>query len=197
MAPETPLIYIHGFNSSPASHKAALLRQVFERAGCPERLHVPALPVEPKAAMAELDAVIAGAGPVALLGSSLGGFYATWLAEHHDLRAAIVNPAVRPWRLLDNYTGIQHNYHTGEAWEFNPAWLDELKRYEVPAISQPENLLLLTQTGDETLDWEDGWDYYGDCHRYCGLGGSHGFDNIDAFIPLILRFCGVSLTSDA
>ena len=137
--------------------------------------------------------VIAGAGPVALLGSSLGGFYATWLAEHHDLRAAIVNPAVRPWRLLDKYTGIQHNYHTGEAWEFNPAWLDELKRYEVPAISQPENLLLLTQTGDETLDWEDGWDYYGDCHRYCGLGGSHGFDNFDAFIPLILRFCGIEI----
>ena len=167
--PETSLIYIHGFNSSPASHKAGLLRSVFEQAGCPERLVVPALPPSPVLAMAELDAAIAGAGPVALVGSSLGGFYATWLAEHHGLKAAIVNPAVRPWRLLDKYTGIQHNYHTGEAYQFDPAWLEQLRRYEVAELTQPENLLLLTQTGDETLDWEDGWDYYGDCHRYCCL----------------------------
>ena len=90
---------------------------------------------------------------------------------------------------------IKDNYHTGEAYQFNPAWLEELRHYEVADISKPDNQLLLTQTGDETLNWEDGWDYYGDCHRYCGLGGSHAFDNFDAFIPLILRFCGVSLTS--
>lgn len=195
MAPETSLLYIHGFNSSPASHKAGLLREMFERAGCAERLITPALPPSPRQAMAELDAAIASAGPVALLGSSLGGFYAAWLAEHHDLKAVLINPAVRPWLLLDKYTGIQHNYHTGEAYQFNPAWLEELRHYEVADISKPDNQLLLTQTGDETLNWEDGWDYYGDCHRYCGLGGSHAFDNFDAFIPLILRFCGVSLTS--
>ncbi len=102
-APQMSLMYIHGFNSSPASHKAGLLRSVFEQAGCPERLIVPALPPSPRLAMAELDAAIAGAGPVALLGSSLGGFYATWLAEHHDLKAAIVNPAVRPWRIREKY----------------------------------------------------------------------------------------------
>lgn len=192
---ETSLIYIHGFNSSPQSHKAGLLRQVFEAAGAGHRLHIPALEPQPKRAMAALEAEIAGAGPVALLGSSLGGFYATWLAEHHDLPAVLVNPAVRPWALLDKYTGINHNYHTGQAYDFDPAWLDELKRYEVPEVSKPERLLLLTQTGDESLDWTDGWEYYADCHRYCGLGGSHGLDDFDAFIPLVLRFCGIRLTS--
>lgn len=191
--PQRSLIYIHGFNSSPASHKAQLLKQVFARAGCPERLHIPALPPSPKQAMATLDKTLAGAGPAALAGSSLGGFYATWLAERHNLRAALINPAIQPWKLLDKYTGIQHNYHTGEAWEFDPAWLDQLRHYEVADMVQPQNLLLLTQTGDETLNWEDGWDYYSDCHRFCGLGGSHGFDDFDAFIPLVLRFCGVSL----
>lgn len=194
--PDTALIYIHGFNSSPASHKAGLLRQAFERAGAGHRLHVPALEPEPKRAMAALEACIAGAGPVALLGSSLGGFFATWLAEHHDLRTVVVNPALRPWQLLDKYTGINHNYHTGQAHQFEPAWLDQLRHYDVPSVSKPEQTLLLTQTGDESLDWEVGWEFYGECHRYCGLGGSHGFDDFDAFIPLVLRFCGIRLASD-
>ena len=121
--PAPSLVYIHGFNSSPASFKAGVLRDVFERAGAGDRLHTPALPPEPRRAMATLEATLAAAGPCALLGSSLGGFYATWLAEHHDLRAVLVNPAVRPWRLLDKYTGINHNYHSGEAYQFDPAWL--------------------------------------------------------------------------
>lgn len=146
--------------------------------------------------MATLEATIAGAGPVALLGSSLGGFYATWLAEHHDLVTTVVNPAVRPWRLLDKYTGINHNYHSGEAYQFDPAWLDELRHYQVEEISKPEQMLMLTQTGDESLDWRDGWEYYADCHLFRGLGGSHGFDDFDAFIPLVLRFCGIRLTPD-
>ncbi|MCH2558661.1 MAG: hypothetical protein MK005_15340 [Alcanivorax sp.] len=191
--PATSLIYIHGLNSSPASFKAGVLRRVFEQAGAADRLHIPALPPEPRRAMALLEATLAAAGPCALLGSSLGGFYATWLAAHHDLRAALVNPAVRPWRLLDKYTGINHNYHTGEAYRLDPAWVAQLRHYEVPVIERPEQLLLLTQTGDESLDWRDGWEYYADCHLYRGLGGSHGFDDFDAFVPLVLRFCGIEL----
>ena len=190
------LIYIHGFNSSPQSWKAGVLRNYFERHGAGHRLHVPALDPQPRKAMATLEATIAGAGPVALLGSSLGGFYATWLAEHHDLVTTVVNPAVRPWRLLDKYTGINHNYHSGEAYQFDPAWLDELRHYQVEAISKPEQMLMLTQTGDESLDWREGWEYYADCHLFRGLGGSHGFDDFDAFIPLVLRFCGIRLTPD-
>ena len=189
------VLYIHGFNSSPASLKARQLQAVFDAAGCGDRLRVPALPPQPKKAMAILDAELAAAGPVALAGSSLGGFYATWLAAHHDLKAVLINPAVRPWKLLDKYTGIQHNYHTGEAYTLAPGWVDELKHYAMPSLPQPENLLLLTQTGDETLNWQDGWDFYQDCHRYCGLGGNHSFEDFDAFIPLVLRFCGITLPS--
>ncbi len=157
---------IHGFNTSPQAGEAGVLRDYCRRHGAGHRLHVPTRAPQPKKAMATLEATLAGAGPVALLGSSLGGFYATWLAEHHDLRTAVVNPAVRPWQLLDKYTGIQHNYHTGEAYQFDPVWLEQLRRYEVTEITQPENLLLLTQTGDDTLHWEDGWDSYGDRHHY-------------------------------
>lgn len=158
------------------------------------RLIVPALPAAPQQAMALLEREIAGAGPVALIGSSLGGFYATWLAHRHGLKAVLVNPAVRPWSLLDQYSGELANYHTGERYTLEPGWVDELCHYEVAEIAKPENLLVMLQTGDETLSWRDAWDYYGDCHLYRALGGSHSFDDFDALIPLVLRFSGISLT---
>lgn len=139
-----------------------------------------------------LAAEIARHQQVALVGSSLGGFYATWLAQQHGIRAALINPAVAPWKLLDKRTGTQYNYHTGEAWQLEPEWVDELQRFEVSLLSRPQDVLLLTQTGDETLDWQDGWEYYRECSCIKWLGGSHGFDHFDAFVPLILTFCGIN-----
>jgi len=189
----TSLLYIHGFNSSPQSHKAQRMARWFADRGAADRFIVPALPTSPRDAMALLEREIAGAGPVALLGSSLGGFYATWLAEHHGLKAALINPAVRPWRLLQQHVGETANYHTGERYVLQEGWVDELRHYDVPTLSHPENLLAMMQTGDETLDWRDAWDYYEDCHLYRALGGSHGFDDFEAVIPLVLRFCEVTL----
>jgi predicted esterase YcpF (UPF0227 family) len=188
----TQLIYIHGFNSSPQSAKAQLLRKHFAKGEMNEFLSVPPLPPSPKAAIALLETEIARYEQVALVGSSLGGFYATWLAEKHDLKAALVNPVVTPWKLLDKYTGIQQNYHTGEEWQLEPAWVDELRTFEVSHIESPQSLLLLTQTGDDTLDWHESWQFYQDCHLFKGLGGSHGFDNFEVFIPLILQFLDIT-----
>ena len=187
------LIYIHGFNSSPQSWKAGVLRTWFERAGAAGRLHVPALDPEPRKAMATLEATLAAAGPAALVGSSLGGFYATWLAARHALPTVLINPAVRPWTLVKDHVGELAQYHTGEIRQFERRWVDELRAYDVGEISAPERMLVLLQTGDETLNWEDAWELYADCHLYRGLGGSHGFDDFDAFIPLVLRFCGITL----
>lgn len=193
---DTNLIYIHGFGSSPASVKAQLLREYFARHGAEERLFVPDLPVEPRRAMATLEKTLAGAGPAALVGSSLGGFYATWLACHHELKAVLVNPVVRPWKLLKDYTGDNENHQTGETEYFDPDWVGQLESYGVAGPERAENLLVMVQTGDETLDWRDAADFYQDCHFFRGLGGSHGFDDFDAFIPLLLRFCGITLTTE-
>lgn len=187
----TQLIYIHGFNSSPLSLKAGQLRQHVKQLGLASQLSVPALPFPPDAAMQQLQQLIEQYQDVALVGSSLGGFYASWLAQQYDLKAVLINPAVNPWKLLDKSTAIQHNYHTGEAWELQPAWVQQLKQYAIDKPAHPNKLLLMTQTGDDTLDWRDGWELYRDCHLFRGLGGSHGFDNFDSFIPFILRFCGL------
>lgn len=187
------LIYIHGFNSSPLSTKARLLQAHFQQRRAEARLLVPALPPSPAEAVSLLDDLITQHPDCALVGSSLGGFYATWLAERHQLSAVLINPALQPWKLLDKYTGIQHNYHTGEAWRLEPHWVDELRRFEVTQLEQPERYLLLAQTGDDTLDWQQAWHFYQECHLYKEVGGSHGFDHFDDFIPLILRFCAINL----
>src|SRR5690606_20140638 len=108
----THLIYIHGFNSSPLSAKAQQLQAYCDAQGLAGRLSVPALPPSPKAAMALLESEMRAHESVALVGSSLGGFYATWLAQQHGVKAVLINPAVAPWKLLDKRTGTQYNYHT-------------------------------------------------------------------------------------
>lgn len=193
MSDNKQLLYLHGFNSSPASMKAQLMMQWFAEHNAEQRLLVPDIPESPKEAMALLSGLVQSADNIAVVGSSLGGFYATWLAERHNLKAAVINPAVQPWRLLDDYVGTVTHYHTGEQYQFNASWVEDLKNYHVPLIEQPENILLLQQTGDETLDWRQAWDYYHDCHTFKGLGGSHGFDGFQAFIPLLLQFCEIQL----
>ena len=125
------LIYIHGFNSSPASFKAKLLRERLAARGRANEFAAPALPHGPAAAAALL-ADLARMHPQALLvGSSLGGYYATWLAERFGLRAVLVNPAVRPYDLLAAYVGTQKNLHTGEEYDFTAQHIAELRALEV------------------------------------------------------------------
>ena len=146
------IVYIHGFNSSPASSKANLLKTRLEALGRDAEFSAPALPHSPKRAAALLDALVTRHRGAALIGSSLGGYYATWLAEKHRLNAVLINPAVRPYEGLSAYVGVQQNLHTGEAYEFTREHLDELRRLEVERVT-PERYLLLAATGDEVLDY--------------------------------------------
>ncbi|MCM2332103.1 MAG: esterase, partial [Pseudomonas sagittaria] len=117
MPPLPTLIYIHGFNSSPLSLKARELHSAFARCGLAERLRVPALHHDPRQAIAQLEAEIAAAERPVLVGSSLGGYYATFLAERHGLKALLINPAVRVQRHFADYLGPQQNHYSGERWE--------------------------------------------------------------------------------
>lgn len=186
------LIYIHGFNSSSLSHKAQLMRQFWDKHQPKADLVIPDLAPSPDQAIEQLQTLANQADKTVFVGSSLGGFYATWLAEQHQTKAVVINPAVKPWKLLDKYTGVQHNYHTGKAWQLDLAWVEELHKFAIEKPAAPHNLLLLTQTGDETLNWQDGWALYQDCHLFRGLGGDHSFVHFDAFIPLILRFLEIT-----
>jgi predicted esterase YcpF (UPF0227 family) len=185
------LLYIHGFNSSPASLKAQLLKQRLEALGRGAEFSAPVLPHRPAEAAALLVALVARHPGAAAVGSSLGGYYATYLAEHHGVRAVLVNPAVRPYELLRPALGVQKNLHTGAEYEFTPGHLDELAALEVPAITRPERYLLMVETGDEVLDYRQAVARYRGCRQLVIEGGDHGFSDFGDYLNTVLEFCGM------
>ena len=192
------LIYLHGFRSSPASIKAQQFVHAVAAlpAAARPRLSVPALSMAPAAALAGVAAWIerevrSPAGGLTLVGSSLGGYYATFLAERYGVRAALINPAVRPYDDLQQYVGTQLNLYTGEPFEVTAAHFAELSALAVPRITRPERYLLLVQSGDEVLDYREAVAFYGGAWQYVQGGGDHAFQDFEAQIPVILRFAGL------
>jgi predicted esterase YcpF (UPF0227 family) len=198
MAPST-IVYLHGFRSSPQSAKAQLFVQAVAALPAPTRprLHVPQLQVAPATAVADVAAWIdaelgaAAASALTLVGSSLGGFYATVLAERCGARAALINPAIRPYDDLRRYVGVQDNLHTGERFEVTPAHFAELAAMKVARITRPERYFLLVRSGDELLDWREAVGFYAGAGQYVAGGGDHGWVDFAAEIAPVLRFAGV------
>jgi predicted esterase YcpF (UPF0227 family) len=184
------LIYIHGFNSSPASAKAQLLRAKLEALGRGAEFVAPALPPSPAQAAALLDALALRHRGAALVGSSLGGYYATWLAEKHGMRAVLLNPAVRPYELLAPLVGLQKRFHTGEEYVFTSEHVAELRALEVERIT-PSRYFLIVTTGDEVLDYRWAVECYRGCRQIVIEGGDHGLSDFASYLDRVLEFCGI------
>jgi len=185
------LTYIHGFNSSPASSKAQLLKEKLAALGRGMEFAAPALPHSPAQAAALLDAFVTRHPGAALVGSSLGGYYATYLAEKHGLKAVLLNPAVRPYELLAQNLGPQQNFHTGERYEFTAQHVEELRALEVAGIT-PGRYLLIAATGDEVLDYRAAAARYQGCRQIVIQGSDHGLSDFADYLETVLEFCGVS-----
>lgn len=185
------ILYLHGFRSSPASWKARVLTEALRERAQSDRLLCPALSSEPRAAMAEAERLIAGwPGPLTLVGSSLGGFYATYLAEKYGLRAVLINPAVAAPRLLEDYLGAHAPLHGGPDFELTAAHLDQLRALDVPTLS-PQRYLLLVETGDEVLDYRQALLRYAGAKQVVLEGGDHSFTRFPEYLPQLFEFCGL------
>lgn len=185
------ILYLHGFRSSPESWKIQELRKVMQARGLEDRLLAPALPVVPKEAMALLESMLQEASePVTLVGSSLGGFYATWLAEKYDLRAVLINPAVAAHGVLKHLLGVQTNLHTGESFEFTQVHVEQLAVLDLSSPT-PARYLLLVEKGDEVLDYGQAIERYAGCEQVVLEGGNHSFTRFPDLIPNILEFAGL------
>jgi hypothetical protein len=184
------LLYIHGFNSSARSGKALELGDWLRQRGLGEAYVCPDLPHRPAAALQLLEGLIAAsAGPVKLIGSSLGGFYATWLAERHGLKAVLVNPCVACHSKLAAYVGqTQKNWHSGEEYLFTAAHAAELNACALTGITRPERYLLLAETGDAVLDYREAVAFYAGARQVVLPDGDHGFSRFNEYIPAILAF---------
>ncbi|GAA5192117.1 YqiA/YcfP family alpha/beta fold hydrolase [Ferrimonas gelatinilytica] len=196
------LLYLHGFNSAPSSVKAQQVARYLARYHPEEPISIPHQATAPAAAMAQLlpiarSALEAGE-PLRLMGSSLGGYLASYLVERlseahpcSDIRAVLVNPAVRPYELLSEVVGEQVNPYTGERYRVEPEHMEELKELDTPVIRRPEAYKVLLQSGDEVLDYRQAVQKYQCCELLLEPGGDHSFVGFEAHIPAALGFLGL------
>lgn len=193
------ILYLHGFRSSPHSFKARLIGERMAALGRSAEYCCPQLPASPRAAM-ELAQELTGRMPpdqVTLVGSSLGGYYATWLAEQTGCRAVLLNPAVKPPRDLEKYVGVTTAYHTDEPFEFKREYIEELQALVVERITRPERYFLVAATGDEVLDWREMVAHYPGA-RHCVIEGSdHGISEFGNYVDRVLAFCGIETEAGA
>lgn len=184
------ILYLHGFRSSPQSWKARLMADAMAAHGQTAHFFCPALSYDPAAALAQAEAILAAHGPCTLVGSSLGGYYATWLAEKHDLKAVLINPAVVAPLSLEAYVGPQTNLHSGESFAFTLDHVAALRAIAVPQIT-PQRYWLLVEEGDEVLDYREAVRRYSGARQTVLPGGDHSFTRFPEFIPQIIEFAGL------
>jgi predicted esterase YcpF (UPF0227 family) len=185
------ILYLHGFRSSPQSFKATLVAQTMARLGRADELACPQLPASPTAAIALALELVAGvpADQLAIVGSSLGGFYATWLAERLGCRAVLLNPAVRPLANLEQQVGVTTAWHSDQPFEFRREYIDQLRDLQVDQISRPERYLLIAATGDEVLDYRDMVAHYAGARQIVIEGSNHAIPEFADYVDDVLAFC--------
>lgn len=162
------ILYIHGFNSAPASNKACQLTVVMDTLGLADHLRVPALHHHPRQTIPPLEEAIAQLG-----------------------RPLLVNPAVSPHRMFDGYLGTQKNLYTDETWELTHDHVTALAELEVPAPQDAARYQVWLQTEDETLDYRLAQQYYRACVLRIQAGGDHGYQGFAQQLPALLSFAGI------
>jgi predicted esterase YcpF (UPF0227 family) len=176
------ILFLHGFSSCGRGNKSKLLQAYFGEAG----VIAQNLPYSPLEAIETLDKLILSEKIDLLVGSSLGGFYATYLAEKHRLKAVLLNPSTQPWKTLAPYVGMQKRFCDDELFMFDGAYLEEMKNLEVLPLKG--RYLVLLQSEDELLDYTKAQSLYNMHHVVVEYGGNHRFENIDVYMSMIRKF---------
>ncbi|WP_322015980.1 YqiA/YcfP family alpha/beta fold hydrolase [Paraburkholderia sp. J12] len=196
------IVYLHGFRSSPQSFKARLLAARLAELGRSAEWLCPVLPVSPAEAIALAEREIAArlranetgdsddsGARVTLIGSSLGGYFATYLAQKHGWRAVLLNPAVVPDRDLSKYLGEQPLWHGGGSIVVEPRHLDELRSLAVAQVTQPERYWLIAATGDEVLDYREMLAHYAGVPTRLIEGSDHGISEFADYVDDVIAWC--------
>jgi predicted esterase YcpF (UPF0227 family) len=189
--PTTHVLYLHGFRSSPQSNKAQQVGAVMASQFPHINWWCPQLPPSPQAAASLIADGTAHwpADRMAVIGSSLGGFYATWLAAQCGCKAVLLNPAIHPARDLAKYIGELTAWHDpAERFFFAPEFVDELRALEVGPLPHPERVWALIAKGDEVLDWREMTARYPGSPQVVMEGGDHAISNFEHYLPQVLAF---------
>ena len=192
--PATHLLYLHGFRSSPQSAKARLTATHVAERHPGVVFWCPQLPPSPRETMALVACGIA-AWPrerMAVIGSSLGGYYASWVAQQALCPSVLLNPAVDPARDLARHIGEQTAWHDpGERFFFRPEFIAELRALDARGLPPGGPELLIAAQGDEVLDWREMVARYPHATQRVLPGGEHALNDYPAHLDEVMRFCGI------
>jgi len=189
------ILYIHGFNSSPLSIKAEQTRQYLCKHFPQVHFYCPQLASNPKEAINQLEHIIQSYQTNTswyLMGSSLGGYFASYLSEKYNYPSVLINPAIKPFELLKDYLGEQVNPYTGEVYQVTRDHMIELKAIEPKSPSfdmqKKNNYLVMVQTDDEVLNYQQAVEKYQHCRLVIEQGGDHSFVDFEQHLPTIADF---------
>jgi predicted esterase YcpF (UPF0227 family) len=190
----THLLYLHGFRSSPQSFKASMMADWLAAHRPEVNWWCPQLPVSPREAMEQVRQRLAHwpHESTAVIGSSLGGFYAAVVAERFECRAVVLNPAVHPERDLAQFVGEITAWHSDERLVFRAEYIDELRDMTPPMLTRPERYFAVIAKGDEVLDWREMAERHSGCRLKLLEGGDHALSDFEAHLPHVLRFLALA-----
>lgn len=190
MSAAATVLYLHGFLSSPQSKKAQQTLHYCVQRGLGENVLIPQMRFGPMQTMAELRALVEAQDPrrLVLIGSSLGGFYATCLAEEYGFPAVLINPAVRPFELWQEHLGRHRNYYTDEIHTVTKNHIEELKELDRSQLQYPRNIMVLLQSGDEVLDYTQAREKFKFSRCIVRENGSHSYEDFADELPAIFDF---------
>lgn len=149
---------------------------------------VPCYPLEAKVALLNIIDTYKDEYAIGLVGSSLGGYLSIWLNSLFGFNAVLVNPAIKPYELLQDYLGEQVNPYTNEGYFLEPHHMDELRELDVETIRHPESLWLLQQTEDEVLDYRQAVEKLQGATQTVEEGGDHSFIGFERYPAKIIEF---------
>ena len=195
IAPVTHLLYLHGFRSSPQSAKARITADWVGQHRPEVEWWCPQLPPSPREAMQLVLARVAGwpASSTGVIGSSLGGFYATAVAERLGCRAVLLNPAVDPARDLAKYIGEITAWHSDERFFFKPEFIAELRQIAPALLTKLQRYFAVIAKGDEVLSWQEMAGRYAGCRIELLEGGDHALSDYEsAHLPAVCAFLGLT-----
>jgi predicted esterase YcpF (UPF0227 family) len=186
------LLHIHGFLSSSHHARQNKLENYINAQQLNVEVLCPELPDNPAPALAVLEQIIEQAlserRQVALLGHSLGAYFATYLADKYQLRAVLLNPVVRGYDIMCEFFGQGFNDHTKTSFEIGEADIQCLIGLYLEKLSNPDSLMVIQQAADAVVDPLDAEDYYRACRLKIESDGHHDFNGFERIVVDVVNF---------